>query len=69
MQAVTWLALVALSVTSVMQGHLRWALVLAGLKAVLVGLEFMELRHAARLHAAAWVAFVALLVAVLEVLS
>lgn len=69
MQAVSWLVLVALSVTSVVSGHLWAALVLGGLKAVLVGLDFMELRHAARVHAVAFVLFLAVLLAILLSLS
>lgn len=69
MRVVTWLVLVTLSVLSVLAGRLSLALVFAAAKAVLLGLEFMELRHAARLHAAAYVLFVAVVVAVLEVLA
>ena len=53
---------------SVGLGRLEIALVLAGLRALAVGLEFMELREAARLHGFAFAAFVALLVFVLSVL-
>jgi hypothetical protein len=69
MRLATWLALVGLSVASVASGRLPVALVLGGVKALLVGLEFMELRHAARVHAAAYGLFLALLVAVLELRS
>lgn len=65
MRLATWLALVGLAVASVRAGRLDVALGLAGVKALVVGLEFMELRQAARLHAAAWALFVAALVGVL----
>ncbi|MDP1920560.1 MAG: hypothetical protein Q8L14_30235 [Myxococcales bacterium] len=68
MRLVTWAVLVGLSMASVGSGRLQVALVLAGLKALAVGIEFMELREAARLHALGFAAFVALLVGVLSVL-
>lgn len=69
MQLGVWLALVSLSVLSVLHGRVQVALGLAGLKALLVGLEFMELRHAARVHAAGYVLFLALLVVGLVLLA
>lgn len=68
MRLLTWLALLALSIVSVLVGRLSMALALGALKALLVGLEFMELRHAARVHAAAYVLFLGVLLAVLELL-
>lgn len=68
MRLVTWAFLIALSLASVASGRLQVALVLAGLKALAVGLEFMELRAAARLHALGFATFVVLLVLVLSVL-
>lgn len=68
MRLATWLGLIALSVGSVLVGRLPLALALGALKAILVGLEFMELRTAARVHAAAYVLFVGVLLAVLEFL-
>lgn len=65
----TYLILALLAVASAVHGQLRVALVFAAVKAVLVGLEFMELRHAAREHLVAFVAYVGLLLAVLELLS
>lgn len=44
-------------------GDLRIALALAGVKAVLVGFELMELRHASRLHLSGFAAFFVVLVA------
>lgn len=64
----TYLTLVLLAVASAAGGHLRLALILAATKALLVGLEFMELRHAARAHMVAFVAYVGLVVAALELL-
>jgi hypothetical protein len=55
---VTWLVLLAFSSAAVWDGRLGVALGLGALKALLVGAEFMELRHAHRLHAAAFAAFV-----------
>ena len=68
MRLVTWAFLIALSLASVASGRLQVALVLAGLKALAVGLEFMELSAAARLHALGFATFVVLLVLVLSVL-
>lgn len=48
--------------------ELQVALVLAGLKALTMALEFMSMREAARLHALGFAAFVTLLVLVLSVL-
>ncbi len=69
MRLATWLALVVLTAVSLFDGRLGLALVLAGVKALLLGFEFMELRFAARAHAAAYALFVTLLVVVLEVLA
>lgn len=55
---VVYLALVALVVLAVALGRLELAIMIGALKALLVGLEFMELRHAARVHALAFVALV-----------
>ncbi|MBL8920081.1 MAG: cytochrome C oxidase subunit IV family protein [Myxococcaceae bacterium] len=63
MRAATWALLVGLTCASVASGRLWLALVLAALKAVAVGLEFMELRHAARVHRWAFTGFVGLLTA------
>lgn len=60
MRLVTWLLLVGLSVAAVASGRLSVALGLGAAKALLVGFEFMELRHAARAHAAAYAGFVGL---------
>ncbi len=65
----TYLILLLLAVASAVQGQLRVALVFAAVKAVLVGLEFMELRHAAREHLVAFVAFVGLLLTALELMN
>lgn len=69
MQLATYLTLVLLAVASAAYGHLRLALVLAAIKALLVGLEFMEVRHAARGHLAAFVAYVGLVVTALELMT
>lgn len=54
---VTWFGLVLFAVCAVAIGRLDVALACAAAKALLVGLEFMELRHAARLHLAIFVAW------------
>lgn len=51
---VVFLSLVALAVVGAVSGRLALALPLAGLKAVLVGSELMELRLAHRLHLAVY---------------
>ncbi len=58
MRIAVWIVLVGASVGSVASGRLRVALALAALKALLVGLEFMELRSAAWPHLLGFVAFV-----------
>lgn len=63
MRLVTWLLLLGLSSAAVWDGRLGFALAAGAAKALLVGAEFMELRHAARLHAAAYGGFVVLLAA------
>jgi hypothetical protein len=53
-----WFLLLGLSTVSVLRGHLADALLLAGLKALLVGWEFMELRTASRFHAVGYALYV-----------
>lgn len=65
MRALTFIMLVVLSAASVASGRIELALVFAGAKATLLGLSFMELKDAARVHALAYVGFVAALTAVL----
>lgn len=69
MRALTWLLLVVLVVVvSVGVGRPGLALGLASVKALLVGRQFMELKHAHRLHwmlFAAAVCFAGLVLAVL----
>lgn len=69
MRLLMWLVLVVLSVVSVLTGQLFVALVIAAGKALLVGLSFMELQHAARLHAAAYVLFIGGVLLVLAILT
>lgn len=47
--------LISLAVVAVVHGQLALALVIGGAKAALVGLEYMELRQAARPHAIGFV--------------
>lgn len=65
MTLLTWLILAAAAIAAVLAGRLDIALLLAGAKTLLVGLEFMELRHAARLHATVFVLATAMLTVVL----
>jgi hypothetical protein len=60
------LVLVAAAVTV---GHIGVALAIAGLKAVIVGLEFMELRQAARQHMLGFVAWSLAVTALLVALT
>ena len=57
MRIVTWVLLLGLAALAANAGQLRWGLSLAGAKVVLIGLEYMELRGAHRLHATAFVLF------------
>ncbi len=61
LRSLVYVALVGLAIGSVLSGELSTALLLASVKSLLVGLEYMELRHAHRAHAAAFVGWVALL--------
>lgn len=65
MTVAVWLTLMALAVGAVMVDRVDLALLLAGCKTLLVGLQFMELRHAARLHATAFVMWTGVLTAAL----
>lgn len=58
---ITWILLLACSITAVWSGRLGIALGLGAVKALLVGFEFMELRYAHRLHATAFAIFVILM--------
>ncbi len=69
MRALAFLTLLALAVASVAVGSLPVALLLAGVKAVVVGLVFMELHDAHRAHAVGFALAVALVIAVLVALS
>ena len=68
MRAVTWLVLVALAAVGLTTQHPSLALAVAGAKALAVGLEFMELKHAARAHLGLFLSFVVGLVVVLELI-
>ncbi|MBE2252468.1 MAG: hypothetical protein IAE78_23245 [Myxococcus sp.] len=69
MRLVVWVVLMGATLLSVASGHLRVALLLAAVKALAVGLEFMELKGAARAHAFGYGAFVALLALVLVIIA
>lgn len=51
MRRIAFAVMVVLAVVSILEGQLALALLFGGLKALIVGLEYMELRRAARPHA------------------
>lgn len=55
MRVAVYIVMVGLVVSAVAAGEIGIALVAAGAKTALVGLEYMELRHAARPHAIGFV--------------
>lgn len=63
MVALTWVTLVVAAAAAVASGRADVAVALGGAKAALVGITFLELRHAARAHLAAWLVFMAMLTA------
>lgn len=69
MRALVFAVLLVLAVAAALSGHVHVALALGGVKALLVGVEFMELRHAARRHALGFAALVAGLVLVLVLIA
>ncbi|HEY8431440.1 MAG TPA: hypothetical protein VIL20_23830 [Sandaracinaceae bacterium] len=69
MRAFVYVILLALAVGSAVHGRIALALALGGAKAVLVGIEYMELRGAARAHAAGFVAGVLVLTGILVALA
>lgn len=69
MTVAVWFLLMALAVAAVMFGRVDIALWIAGCKTLLVGLQFMELRHAARLHATVFVVWTGLLTTALVLFS
>lgn len=64
-----WLSLLGASALSVWLGRLGPALALAAVKAILVGLQFMELNHAAALHRRLFVGGVVALAALVAALA
>lgn len=69
MRVLTWVLLVALVSLAVWSGRPLVGFALAGAKALLVGAEFMELKHAARWHGATFGALVLLMVVLLGLLT
>ncbi len=61
-------ALLTLALVAVLHGQLAAALAIGGAKAALVGIEYMELRRAARAHAIGFVLGVLAVTAVLVAL-
>jgi hypothetical protein len=58
---IAFAVMVVLAIVSILEGQLALALLFGGLKALIVGLEYMELRSAARPHAVGFVLAVAAL--------
>lgn len=69
MRAVVFVVLVALAVIAALVGSWGLALSISAVKALLLASEFMELRHAHRLHAVAVGGFVGALTLALMVLA
>jgi hypothetical protein len=63
-RAIAFVALLILAGLSVAVGSFHLALALAAVKAVIVGLVYMDLRHAHRAHAIAFAGGVSLLLVV-----
>jgi hypothetical protein len=68
MRALTWLSLLACVAVSLAVGRPGLAIAFAGVKALLLGREFMELKHAHALHSLLFTAAVAFAVVVLAVI-
>jgi hypothetical protein len=64
-----YITMVVLVLAAVASGQLALALTAGGLKTMLVGVEFMELRHAARAHLVAFVVGAAALTGLLVALT
>lgn len=69
MRFVVWMSLVTLAIAAVVSGQLAIALALAGVKALLVGFQYMELRWAHRAHAASFAGAVIGLMVLLEFIT
>lgn len=68
MRALTWVVLIGLSLGSIAANRIDLAFLFAGVKAAMLGLSFMELKDAAREHSLAYLAFVAIVAAVLMII-
>lgn len=69
MRAAAFLVLMLLAGLSITVGSFHLALALAAVKAAVVGLVYMDLRHAHRAHAVGFALGVALLLAALAVVG
>jgi len=69
MRAAVYLVLLALAVVTAFSEHFALALALGGVKALLVGAEYMELRHADLRHALGFGVGIIALTLVLMVLT
>lgn len=65
MRVAAFLLMCALAVFSVMEGRLVIGLALGGAKAILIGVGYMELNQAARVHMAGFIVAVSALTGVL----
>ena len=65
MRVIAFVVMVALAVASVLEGSVALAVVFGGVKALIVGLAYMELRDAARPHALGFAAGMVALTGVL----
>lgn len=68
MRTLSCLVMVLLAVVSILEGNVALALLFGGIKALIVGLGYMELREAARAHLLAYASGVAALTGVLVLL-
>jgi hypothetical protein len=69
MRLAAYLVMMLVVVISVIEGDIALALGLAGLKALLVGVGYMELRHAARPHMLGFAMGMAALTGVLVIIA
>lgn len=69
MRLLAFATLLLLAGLSIAVGSFHLALVLAAVKAIVVGLLYMDLRHAHRAHAAGFAIGVALLIAIVALVG
>lgn len=69
MRVAVYLVMMLVAVIAVIEGEIALALALAGVKALLVGVGYMELGHAARPHMLGFVAGMAALTGALVLIA